>query len=103
MYVEFALWDADGSSETDLIGIYSDTLFVSELLNSYVGTDSYTDDGYPIRKVSIPRVTQVHGYNSPESTGCPTWAEAWSPYIERGRANIEYDIELTWLKSPPRH
>ncbi len=120
LYVELGVWEKDGEDETnDLIGLHSQTYFVADLISGSTTYEGYDDivlaDGQLARRVVMPRSVVVNGWWGGDCDDC---RDIWGgPCIgplydrdgdgrnetydlEKGRVEINYEVEITALKYP---
>jgi hypothetical protein len=101
LYVELGVWEDD--EDKDLMGLEADTIFLGDVLGGqYTSTTETTAEGFYVRKVKFDRVSRVHGYAGSDNHCWGIWSHGWNPQAIEGSADITYEVELTWLKAPPR-
>jgi len=105
IYLEIGVWEDD--SENDLIGLYSETLFLTDLLttphrNSDELLNDYTSDGHLVRRVIQSRSKIAHGYTGSDNhcynSSVLPLPHDWNPDATEGEVELDYDIEVTALK-----
>ena len=102
LYVEVGVWDDDGDDENELIGLHSYTYFLGDILETYGSTalgDEFVVDGHEMRRTSRTYTFTVSGWNTEERCDCSgIFACGWDPQAPHGKANLTYEIEVTWEK-----
>lgn len=106
IYVELAVWEDDEDEDKDLMGIHSETFLLTDLLSNGSGAvtvNEISSDGLFIRRARLLRSAEVWGYeNSDDHCVNFPWATATDADNLLGRVNLEYEIEVTWLKRTRR-
>ncbi len=102
LYLEFGVWEDD--EDKDLMGLYSETIFLSDLLQRGFSevVDEISPEGLFIRRAKLQRFASMHGYTGSDDHCYGIWAVAGDPNANEGRVNLEFEIEVTWLKRTRR-
>lgn len=101
LYIELGVWEDD--SEKDLIGLFADTVLLSDLIGSrFDATEGTTPEGFFTRRTKTTRSAFVQGYAGSDNHCYGIWAHGWNPHAREGGAELTYEIDVTWLKAPPR-
>jgi hypothetical protein len=90
IYVEIAVWEYDPDSDDDLMGVYSYTIFLAQVLDDAPYTSKeYTTGGFPVLRFKRTYFGDAHGY-------------AQQGNAEEGRVRIAFDVEVVWLQHTKR-
>lgn len=102
LYVEIGVWEND--DEKDLMGLHSQTFFLADLLSTNFNeiVDDITPEGLFVRRAKLRYFAPLHGYSGSDNHCYGIWAVAGDPNAEKSRVNVEYEIEVTWLKRTRR-
>ena len=99
LFVELGVWEDD--EDKDLMGLSSRMVFLPDLFSQPLpyAVNEVTPEGLFVRRAKIMQYAQVGGYeDSDDHCYGWIWATASDPDEHQALVNLEYEIEVTWLK-----
>ena len=103
LFVELGVWEDD--EEKDLMGLSSSMIFLPDLLSQRFpyAVNEVTPEGLFVRRAKMLQNVQVTGYeDSDKDCYGGIMAVASDPDENQARVNLEYEIEVTWLRQALR-